>query len=405
MRFLKFLSAVLILNFALIAQPKNFVRVEGKNFVDENGNKIFLKGINLGNWLNPEGYMFHLKDVNSYRLIDNLIKELVGPEEANKFWKSFRDNYITREDIAFIKKVGFNHIRVPFNFRLFLIEDHPEIFLEEGFKRLDNVIDWCKEFNLFVILDMHAAPGGQTGDNIDDSWGYPFLFESNLMQQATINLWKKIAERYKDETIILGYDLLNEPIPHYLDNKEELNKLLEPLYKKIVSAIRTVDKNHIIFLGGSQWNTNFNVFTSPFDSNLAYTFHKYWMPTEQKEIQQYVDFRDKYNVPVWLGESGENDNEWIKSFRELLEKNEIGWCFWPYKKMESTRGVISFKKTKEWDEIIKYAEGSRKNFEEIRKNKPSREIVIKALNDLIENIKFKNCVINNDYLKALGLSN
>jgi len=405
MRFLKFLSAVLILNFALIAQPKNFVQVEGKNFVDENGNKIFLKGINLGNWLNPEGYMFHLKDVNSYRLIDNLIKELVGPEEANKFWKSFRDNYITREDIAFIKKVGFNHIRVPFNFRLFLIEDHPEIFLEEGFKRLDNVIDWCKEFNLFVILDMHAAPGGQTGDNIDDSWGYPFLFESYLMQQATINLWKKIAERYKDETIILGYDLLNEPIPHYLDNKEELNKLLEPLYKKIVSAIRTVDKNHIIFLGGSQWNTNFNVFTSPFDSNLAYTFHKYWMPTEQKEIQQYVDFRDKYNVPVWLGESGENDNEWIKSFRELLEKNEIGWCFWPYKKMESTRGVISFKKTKEWDEIIKYAEGSRKNFEEIRKNKPSREIVIKALNDLIENIKFKNCVINNDYLKALGLSN
>ncbi|MDH7604154.1 MAG: cellulase family glycosylhydrolase [Melioribacter sp.] len=405
MRFLKLLIAVLVLNFALIAQPKNFVRIEGKNFIDVNGNKIFLKGINLGNWLNPEGYMFHLKNINSYRLIDNLIKELVGPEETNKFWESFRNNYITREDIAFIKKVGFNHIRVPFNFKLFLIEDHPEIFLEEGFKRLDDVIKWCKEFNLYVVLDMHAAPGGQTGDNIDDSWGYPFLFESNLMQQTTINLWKKIAERYKDETIILGYDLLNEPIPHYLDNKEELNKLLEPLYKKIVSAIRTVDKNHIIFLGGSQWNTNFNVFTSPFDSNLAYTFHKYWMPTEQKEIQEYVDFRDKYNVPVWLGESGENDNEWIKSFRELLEKNEIGWCFWPYKKMESTRGVVSFKKTKEWDEIIKYAEGSRKNFEEIRKNKPPREIVIKALNDLIENIKFNNCEINNHYLKALGVSN
>lgn len=404
MRLLKLIFSVLILGFTLFTQPKNFVRVEGKNFVDENGNKIFLKGINLGNWLNPEGYMFHLKDVNSYRLIDNLIKELVGPEEANKFWKSFRDNYITREDIEFIKKSGFNHIRVPFNYKLFLNEDNPEIYYEEGFKRLDDVIKWCKEFNLYVILDMHAAPGGQTGDNIDDSWGYPFLFENNLMQLATIDLWKKIAERYKDEKIILGYDLLNEPIPHYLENKEELNKLLEPLYKKIVSAIRSVDKNHIIFLGGAQWNTNFHVFTSPFDSNLAYTFHKYWMPTEQKEIQEYVDFRDKHNVPIWLGESGENDNEWIKSFRELLEKNEIGWCFWPYKKMESTRGVVSFKKTKEWDEIIKYAEGSRKNFEEIRKNKPSREIVIKALNDLIENIKFKNCVINNDYLKALGLS-
>jgi len=405
MKLIKTISLILLIVVISKAQPISFVKVNGKNFVDSYGNPILLKGINLGNWLNPEGYMLHFKNVNSYRLIDYVIKELVGPEEAKKFWKNFRDNYITRDDIEFIKKSGFNHIRVPFNFKLFLIEDEPEIQLEEGFKRLDDVISWCKEFNLYVVLDMHAAPGGQTGDNIDDSWGYPFLFESKEAQETTIKLWKKIAERYKDETIILGYDLLNEPIPHYLENKEELNKLLEPLYKKIASAIRSVDKNHIIFLGGSQWNTNFKIFGSPFDSNLAYTFHKYWMPTEQKEIQEYIDFRDKYNVPIWLGESGENDNEWIKSFRELLEKNEIGWCFWPYKKMESTRGVVSFKKTKEWDEIIKYAEGSRKNFEEIRKNKPSREIVIKALNDLIENIKFNNCIINHDYLKALGLGN
>ncbi|MEJ5352029.1 MAG: cellulase family glycosylhydrolase [Melioribacteraceae bacterium] len=405
MKLIKTISLILLIVVISKAQPNNFVKVEGKHFVDSEGNVILLKGINIGNWLNPEGYMFHFKNVNSYRLIDNVLKELVGPEEAKKFWKNFRDNYITRDDIEFIKKSGFNHIRVPFNFKLFLIEDEPEIQLDEGFKRLDDVISWCKEFNLYVVLDMHAAPGGQTGDNIDDSWGYPFLFESKDAQETTIKLWKKITQRYKDETIILGYDLLNEPIPHYLNNKEELNKLLEPLYKKIASAIRSIDKNHIIFLGGSQWNTNFKIFGPPFDSNLAYTFHKYWMPPEQKEIQEYIDFRDKYNVPIWLGESGENDNEWIKSFRELLEKNEIGWCFWPYKKMESTRGVISFKKTKEWDEIIKYAEGSRKNFEEIRKNKPSKEIVIKSLNDLIENIKFKNCVINHDYLKALGLGN
>lgn len=405
MKLYRLIYLLLMIVFNTHVQSQNFVRVEGKNFVDNNGNEILLKGINLGNWLNPEGYMFHFKNVNSYRLIDEVIKELIGPEETKKFWKSFRDNYITREDIAFIKNSGFNHIRVPFNFKLFLIEDEPDLFLEEGFKRLDDVISWCKEFGLYVILDMHAAPGGQTGDNIDDSWGYPFLFESHEAQRATINLWKKIAERYKDETIVIGYDLLNEPIPHFLENKEELNKLLEPLYKKITETIRSVDKNHIIFLGGAQWNTNFQVFGEPFDSNLAYTFHKYWMPVEQKQIQEYIDFRDKYDVPIWLGESGENDNDWIKSFRELLEKNNIGWCFWPYKKMESTRGVVSFTKTKEWDEIIKYAEGSRKNFEEIRKNKPPKEIVKKALNDLLENIKFKNCTINADYLKALGLIN
>ena len=400
--FRKVIFLLLALFAIAAAQNKNFVRCDGKNIVDADGKVLLLRGINIGNWLNPEGYMFHFKDVNSFRLIDDVVKELIGADDARKFWKAFRNNYITKEDIHFIKSTGLNHIRIPFNFKFFLVEDHPEIFLEEGFKRLDDIIKWCREENLYVVLDMHAAPGGQTGDNIDDSWSYPFLFESEEAQKTTIALWEKIAERYKDQKIVIGYDLLNEPIPHFYENKEELNKLIEPLYKKIVSAIRNIDKNHIVFLGGAQWDTNFKVFGPPFDKNVVYTFHKYWMPPEQKEIQEYVDYANKYNVPLWLGESGENEDEWINSFRTLLEKNNIGWCFWPYKKMDSTRGMVSFPKTKEWDEIIKFAEGPRKNFEEIRKSKPAPEVVKKAFADLLENIKFKNCTINSGYLKALG---
>jgi aryl-phospho-beta-D-glucosidase BglC (GH1 family) len=336
-------------------------------------------------------------------LIDNSIKELIGADEAGKFWKSFRDNYIKKEDISFIKSTGLNHIRVPFNFKLFLVEDHPEILLDEGFKRLDDVIKWCKEENLYVLLDLHAAPGGQTGDNIDDSWSYPFLFEDEQAQKTTIALWKNIAERYKDETVVIGYDLLNEPIPHYMENKEELNLLLEPLYKKITSAIREVDKNHLIFIGGAQWNTNFKMFDKPFDDKLVYTFHKYWMPPVQEEIQEYADFSNKYNVPMYLGESGENEDEWIDSFRVLLENNNIGWCFWPYKKMDSNRGMLQFPKTNEWEEIINYAEAPKKDFEEIRNSKPNKEIIHRAFSDLLENIKFKNCNINEGYLKALGV--
>lgn len=400
-----FVYLIIILVFAcnIQAQPKNYCKVDGKIIRDGDGNEILLRGTNLGNWLNPEGYMFRFDKVNSFRLIDEVLKELAGADNVREFWKSFRDNYVTRVDIKYLKSLGFNHIRIPFNFKYFVVEDHPDIYLEEGFKRLDDVIKWCEEENIYVILDLHAAPGGQTGDNIDDSWGYPYLFENETAKHTTIKLWKKIAGRYSDKKIILGYDLLNEPIAHYFENKNVLNLELEPLYKRIVKAIREVDPNHIIFLGGAQWNTNFDVFGPPFDNNLAYTFHKYWMPTEQKEIQAYVDFRDKYNVPIWLGESGENDDEWIDSFRKLLEKNNIGWSFWPYKKMDSSRGIVSFPKTKEWEEIIKYGEGSRKNFEEIRNNKPSREIVKKAMSDLLENIKFKNCTINKSYIKALGV--
>ncbi|KAF0150810.1 MAG: glycoside hydrolase family protein [Ignavibacteria bacterium] len=402
-RLFAFICLLFLVAAVGFAQSGEFVRVEGKYFVEPNGNKILLRGINLGNWLNPEGYMFKFQNVNSFRLIDNTIKELVGADETRKFWKSFRDNYITKEDIRFIKESGLNHIRLPFNFKLFLVEDHPEIWLEEGFRRLDDAVKWCKEENLYVILDLHAAPGGQTGDNIDDSWSYPWLFEDEQAQKTTIALWKKLAERYKDETIVIGYDLLNEPIPHYMENKEELNLLLEPVYKMISAAIREVDKNHIILLGGAQWNTNFKMFGAPYENNLAYTFHRYWMPPEQKEIQDVIDFVSKYNVPMYMGESGENEDAWIDTFRKLLEKHEFGWCFWPYKKMDSPRGMVQFAKTKEWDEIIKYAETPKKNFEEMRKAKPPREVVKKALSDLLENIKFKNCTANQGYLKALGL--
>jgi hypothetical protein len=127
------------------------------------------------------------------------------------------------------------------------------------------------------------------------------------------------------------------------------------------------------------------------------------MPPEQKQIQDVIDFVNKHNVPMYLGESGENEDEWINAFRQLLETHELGWCFWPYKKMDSSRGMIQFVKTKEWEEIIKYAETPKKNFEEIRKAKPSRQTIKKALDDLLENIKFKNCTINQGYVKALGL--
>lgn len=397
---LSLLISFLVMPFSY--SQNDFVKIKGKEFITPDGNPILLKGINLGNWLNPEGYMFRFSNVNSFRLIDNTIKELVGADEARKFWLAFRDNYITKEDISFIKSTGLNHIRVPFNFKFFLVEDHPEIWIEEGFKRLDDVIKWCKEENLYVVLDLHAAPGGQTGDNIDDSWSYPFLLEDEQAQKTTIALWEKLADRYKDETIVIGYDLLNEPLPHYLENKEVLNPLLEPLYKKITAAIREVDNNHIIFLGGAQWNTNFDVFGKPYEDKLAYTFHTYWTDVKQDVIQRFVDFSEKYNVPLWLGESGENEDAWIDSFRVLLETNNIGWCFWPYKKMDSDRGMVQFPKTKEWEEIIKYAELPKKNFEEIRNAKPDRETIKKALSDLLENIKFRNCTVNIGYLKALG---
>lgn len=396
---------IVLLNLAVpfsITGQSRFVTTRGKDLVSADGKPLRLKGINLGNWLLPEGYMFKFKTANSPRLIHTVINQLVGEDEGRRFWKAYHDNYITREDIKFIKQSGFNSVRVPFSYRLFVTDAGPAKLEGEGYRLLDDVVDWCKKEGLYVILDMHGAPGGQTGDNIDDSWGYPFLFESAESQDLTVNIWRKIAERYRNEPAVIGYDLLNEPIAHYFD-AAALNPKLEPLYRKIVAGIREVDRNHVIFLGGAQWNTNFKVFGPPFDKKLVYTFHKYWMEVNKTAIQEYLDFRDKHNVPIWMGESGENTDEWISSFRTLLEQHNIGWCFWPYKKLNATSCVVSINSPAEWEAIIAFADGPRTTFEEVRKNRPPKEKVQKALNDYLERMKFANCGINQGYLKALGL--
>jgi hypothetical protein len=379
-----------------------FVNTRGQDLVSSSGKPLLLKGINLGNWLLPEGYMFKFKQTNSPRLIQTAIDELVGEDEARRFWKTYRDNYVTQADIQFIKQSGFNSVRVPFSYRLF-VSDGPEPKLEgPGYELLDRVVDWCRKEGLYVVLDLHAAPGGQTGDNIDDSFGYPFLFESSESQELAVNLWRKIAARYRNEPTIIGYDLLNEPIAPYFDTAS-LNQKLEPLYRKIVSGIREVDRNHIVFLGGAQWDGNFKVFGPPFDPKLAYTFHKYWMPVKQEAIQEYLTFRDRYNVPIWMGESGENTDEWIDYYRKLLEANNIGWCFWPYKKLDATSCIASINPPVDWGIIVAFADGPRATFEDVRKNRPPKDKVQKALSDFLERIKFANCRVNRGYLKALGL--
>lgn len=397
------LTVILIFIISIPSFSQNFFTTKGKEIIGPDGKPFLIKGTNIGNWLVPEGYMFKFSNASSPRLINEVITELIGPDAAKMFWKKFLDTYITADDIHYIKSIGINSIRIPFNYRLFTNENYMgDNDASRGFIYLDKIINWCRAENLYVILDMHCAPGGQTGDNIDDSYGYPFLFENSASRAQCASIWKKIAAHYKNEKLIIGYDLLNEPIAHYFD-KTKLNPLLEPVYKQIADSIRQVDTNHILILGGAQWDSDFSPFGLPFDSKLVYTFHKYWTSPDKVVIQSYIDFRDKYNVPIYCGETGENNNEWIAAFRKTLDENNIGWHYWPYKKMNDSKGIITFPMPANYDSVIVYANAMRNSFDEIRKAKPADiKLLQKALDDFIENCRFKNCVPNEEYIKALG---
>ncbi len=272
-----------------------FVTINGTDLVQPDGTKLFIRGTNLGNWLNPEGYMFGFSKTNSPRFINELFCQMVGEDDTADFWEEFKNNYITRGDVEYIASTGANTIRLPFHYKLFTDEDYMgRASGHDGFERIDSVVNWCRDNKLYLILDMHDAPGGQTGDNIDDSYGYPWLFESGRAQQKFCDIWERIAARYADEPVILGYELMSEPIAHYFENKEELNGKLEALYKRGTEAIRRHDRNHIILLGGAQWNGNFEPFADwTFDDKLMYTCHRYGGDPTADAIRAIIDFRDR----------------------------------------------------------------------------------------------------------------
>jgi len=389
------------------ANASNFVTIKGENLMDANGKKLYIVGTNLGNWLNPEGYMFDFKKTNCEWMINDMVCELAGPDFAREFWQAFKDNYITEADIAYIKQTGANTIRLPFNYKLFTREDYMGKNDEtEGFRQMDKVIDWCRKYDLHLILDMHDCPGGQTGDNIDNGHGYPWLFESESSQQLFCQIWQKIASRYKDEPVILGYELMNEPIATMFSDslRAALNAKLEPLYKRATKAIREVDQNHIILLGGAQWNGNFEPFSDwKFDNKIMYTCHRYGGEPTKAAIQSIIDFRDKIKLPMYMGEIGHNTDQWQADFCATMKKANIGYTFWPYKKIDGSC-MMGIKKPADWDStIVKFAEADRSSFDAIRKARPDQEKGKKLLMQFVENAKKENCIPQKGYIKSMGL--
>lgn len=398
------LALVLVLGTGpATAASGDFIHAEGTHLVDGNGVRFAIKGINLGNWLVPEGYMFKFKRARAPGEIADVIGALIGPQEAAHFWTEFRDIYIAEEDIRFIKAAGFNTVRVPLHWRLFVepADNGADRFEGPGWDLLDRLVGWCRTAGLRVIIDLHAAPGGQTGVNHDDGPGFPLVFYVPHYRQLTIALWRALAEHYRDDPTILGYDLLNEPISPYND-MDYLNPRLEPLYREIVAAIRRVDTNHAVLLAGTQWSISFAAFERPFDTNAIYTYHKFWAKPTRDAVQSYLDFGNRWKVPLLIGETGEYNDAWNQAFRELNERFDIGWCFWPYKSLDTETAVVSIPQPADWDLI---AEAGSQDVATLGVGSlPPRAKAKAILDAFLEAAKFKNDRVNAGYLNSLGLA-
>lgn len=397
------ISALLLSQFG----TSQLLKTSGQKIVNDKGENIQLRGLGPGGWMLQEGYMLKTADFAGPQYkIKEKIAELIGEDGMNEFYKAYLKNGITKEDIDFLAKSGFNSIRLPMHYNLYTlpIEKEPvkgkDTWLEEGFKMTDDLLQWCADNKIYLILDLHAAPGGQGNDvNISDNdKSKPSLWANEENQRKTIAFWKKLAERYKDSPWIGGYDLINEPNINFTGKNpngtdEISNAPLWKLQKDITAAIREVDKKHIIFIEGNGWGNNYNGLPAIWDNNMAFSFHKYWNYNDDQTLQFALDLRKKHNMPIWLGETGENSNVWFTELIQLLDQHNIGYAFWPMKKIDNIAGITNVKITPEYEKLLDYWKNGGE--------KPSKEYAKKALMQIADNYKLSNTEIKKDVIDAM----
>ncbi|TFK51286.1 glycoside hydrolase [Heliocybe sulcata] len=338
----------------------SYLKVEGTKIVGSDGKEIILRGAALGGWMLMENFIVGYPSVEFQ--IREALAEVIGPQKSEFFFDKFLEYFFTEPDAQFFKSLSLNCIRIAISYRHFEDDANPRVLKPEGFKHLDRVIALCAKYQIYTIIDMHSAPGGQNGGwHCDAGIHIPTFWMHKDFQDRLVWLWREIARHYKDNPWIAGYNPMNEP-------SDPTHTRLIDFYDRVYAAIREEDPRHIIFFDGNTYSIDFSAF--PEDAkdrwpNSAYSIHDYAVYGFPKAPEPYEDtaaqrdlirktymrkraWMDERGLCVWNGEWGpvyarkdfEGDNwEEINDRRmkvlryqlELYKKDQLSWSIWLYK--------------------------------------------------------------------------
>ncbi|KFA71212.1 hypothetical protein S40288_03848 [Stachybotrys chartarum IBT 40288] len=344
-------------------KPCTMLRTNGNRIEDSNGQTVVLKGAALGGMLNMEnfitGYSGHEHEHRAQ------MAEVLGEEKSNFFFDRLIHHFFGEADAAYFASLGLNCIRIPFNYRHFIDDMNPSVVKQKGFDLLDRVVDICGKHNLYVVLDMHAVPGGQNQDwHSDSGYARALFWDFKDHQDRAIQLWEALAQHYKGNPVVAGYNLLNEPAdPHKTASGHYGQRLIE-WYRRAEKSIRAIDPEHMIFIDGNTYAMDFRAFPKDPLPNAVYACHDYSFlgfpigeqyegTDEQKSklrssFERKVEFMRQKQVPIWNGEFGPVYQNEAKEGLEAVKTNskrfalleeqlsiyaetDVSWSIWLYK--------------------------------------------------------------------------
>ena len=404
------------------AAGQSFLRASGPKIVNASNQEVILNGVNLGGWALQEGYIIKpgWPGVNG-KQTQGAVKQVLynaGMSDAavEDFYQSYRNNFITKADIDYIAAQGFNCVRLPLHYDLFLTPSQravrngvlrgtttyaayvsaltgwynaDQLFVDpanqEALRLIDNVLAWCAANQLYVVFDLHATPGSQGTDaNIADSLVPLDFWNQTIYQDITNRLWASVARRYRNDARVAMYDLINEP------NHVPTNQQIHDVYQRLINTVRAEGDNHLLLLEGNGFGNDYNymekrTFTNT--ANLVYNSHRYSgtgylldnnvnsvdanNPNSLRTLGNLTRFRTENDVPIWVGETGENTFAWMQEAGRNLNSIGIGTCHWTYKRFDD-----------------------KSNAALLRINPPYVVDGPGALSQVLTNILFANCVPN-----------
>jgi endoglucanase len=319
----------------------SMLHANGRSIVNAQGQVVPLMGVNLGGWFVMEKWMTPLTSdslPDTYTVMQTLDSRF-GVETEQSLIKTYQQSWITAADLDNIKNAGFNVVRAPVWWgQFYLLSDQtPSGWRADAFDVLDWLVNACAARGIYVIIDLHGVVGGQSTSDDTGRAGQNQYWSNADFQGDTAYLWWQIANHYKGNPTVAGYDLINEPVG------TPSNDTVWNLYNSLYQTIRSVDPAHMIIMEGTWGSWNWSMLPDPSVfgwTNVAYQMHEYQWNAPESQVRQGAtnqvnDFNNhaSYDVPGYVGEF--NDFQYSSATWNFVTSTwntgGLSWTVWSYK--------------------------------------------------------------------------